>query len=782
MSEPKAEPKEISSALLDPRQAQAQTRDEPVPLERHAASRAAGGFGAIKESLVHALGEAGPIRGARLLLALNQFKGFDCPGCAWPDPDGHRSVTEFCENGAKAVAEEGQKERIGPDFFARYSVAELSNRSDYWLGKQGRLTVPMVLRPGETHYQPISWDDTFALLARELNSLSSPDEALFYTSGRTSNEAAFLYQLFVRQFGTNNLPDCSNLCHESSGSALVPTIGIGKGTVTLEDFDRAELIVCVGQNPGTNHPRMLSALQSARKHGATIVGINPLREAGLLRFRHPQHPWELLGKATELCTYYYQVHIGGDGALFQALNKFLLEEEARKPGSVVDQAYIDAKTEGYAAHREAALARDWNELVAHTGLSREQIDELGGLFATHKKIIICWAMGVTQHKHAVSTIQEMVNLLLVRGAIGRPGAGVCPVRGHSNVQGDRTMGIWEKMPEPFLDRLGKEFQFNPPRKHGHDVVDGLRAMQQGKVRAFFGMGGNIVSAAPDTELIAAALRSGTLTAHVSTKLNRSHLVCGQTALVLPCLGRTERDLQAGGQQFVTTENSMGVVQRSQGAMVPASEHLLSEPRIVARLARAVLGEKSRVDWEGLTDDYDRIRDAIERVIPGFADYNQRARKPGGFYLPNGAREGNFTTSSGRARFTVHQSPRVSLEPGQLLMTSIRSHDQYNTTIYGLKDRYRGVRNDRRVIFMNRDDIAALGFQDGSAVDLLSHFQGQVRVASGFTIVDYDIPRGCTATYYPETNVLVPLDSTADGSNTPTSKSITITLRPARDAA
>jgi len=782
MADAKDEPKQASSALRDPRGAHAQTRDELIPLVRHKPKQVAGGVGAIRESMVHALGEAGPIRGTRLLLALNQFNGFDCPGCAWPDPDGERSVTEFCENGAKAIAEEGTKKRVDRAFFEKYSVAELSSNSDYWLGKQGRLTEPMALHPGETHYKPISWDDAFKLLARELNSLGSPDEALFYTSGRASNEAAFLYQLFARQFGTNNLPDCSNMCHESSGSALVPTIGIGKGTVKLDDFEKAELIICVGQNPGTNHPRMLTSLQAASKKGAIIVGVNPLRETGLLRFQHPQHPWEFLGPGTELAKFYYQVHIGGDGALFQGINKYLFEQEERAPGSAIDEAFIDAKTEGFAEHKAATVARDWDTLCAQSGLSKEEIVELGGLVAKHKKIIICWAMGITQTTHAVAIIQEIVNTLLMRGAIGKEGAGPCPVRGHSNVQGDRTMGIWEKMPDKFMENLGQAFDFKPPGRHGYDVVDGLRAMHQGKVRAFVALGGNIISAASDTEFIAAAMRTCSLTAHVSTKLNRSHLVAGQTALILPCLGRSEADLQARGQQFVTTENSMGVVQKSQGHVPPASKDLLSEPKIIARLAQATLGARTKVPWAALSDDYDRIRSAVEKVIPGFENYNERVRKHGGFYLPNGPREGIFTTPSQKAHFTVHDIPPAKLLPGQLLMASIRSHDQYNTTIYGLKDRYRGLKNSRRVILMNASDIAAMGFKDGSPVDISSHFNGETRTAGHFTIVAYNIPKGCAATYYPETNVLVALDSVAKLSNTPTSKSIIISLKPAAGSA
>ncbi len=730
------------------------------------------------QSLKFALGEAGLVRGSKLLLHVNQTDGFDCPGCAWPDPDTHRSISEFCENGAKAVAEEGTTKRITPEFFAAHSVGELSQRSDYWLGRQGRLTEPMVLRQGETHYQPVSWDLAFAMIGRELNAISSPDEAAFYTSGRTSNEAAFLYQLFARQFGTNNLPDCSNMCHESSGSALSETIGIGKGTVKLEDFDKAQVIVVIGQNPGTNHPRMLTALQSAVRKGAKVVSINPLREAGLLRFKHPQEVLRLLGKGGELSSLFLQVRVNGDVPLLQGVGKELLEAEARKPGSVVDQPFVESKTKGYADYAGAMSAVSWEEVVEESGVSREQISELASLLANSERIIFCWAMGLTQHKNAVDNIQEIVNLLLLRGSIGKPGAGVCPVRGHSNVQGDRTMGIWEKAPPAFLDALARELKFEPPRKHGYDTVEAIQAMQQGKLKVFFALGGNFLSATPDTEAVAAGLRGLKLTVQVSTKLNRSHLVSGEVALILPCLGRTEHDVRNGREQFVSVENSMGVVSSSRGRAHPASSQLLSEPEIVARLALATL-KTTGVDWAGLIADYDNIRNLIERVIPGFENYNERIRRPGGFYLPNGPREGTFKTAlaGDRARFTVHPMPKLSLAPGQLLMMTIRSHDQYNTTIYGLADRYRGLANERRVVLLNAADIKALGLGEGQVVDLTSHFEGEARVARHFIIVPYDIPRRCAATYFPETNVLVPLRSVALKSNTPTSKSVVITLAP-----
>ncbi len=739
--------------------------------------RSAAGLPAVVKSLGRVWREMGVVRGARALLALNQPGGIDCMSCAWADPDEGRHTVEFCENGAKAVAWEGDTDRVTCGFFRQWSVAELSQRSDYWLGNQGRLTEPMVLRDGATHYEPITWDDAFRMIAGELNGLASPDEALFYTSGRTSNEAAFLYQLFVRQFGTNNLPDCSNMCHESSGSALTPTIGIGKGTVTLGDFDKAQVILLIGQNPGTNHPRMLMSLQKAKRNGCQIIAVNPLPEAGLMRFKNPQEVSGLFGTGTALCDLFLQVRINGDAALLKGLMKVLLEAEDRQPGSALDRTFIEENTAGFDELAADLRTVSWDAIVEQSGISREQIDQAAAHLMQSERIIACWAMGLTQHQAAVATIQDIVNLLLMRGSIGKPGAGVCPVRGHSNVQGDRTMGIWERPREDFLNKLRDVFGFEPPRKHGFDVVEAIKAMHDGRARVFFAMGGNFLSATPDTEFTAEALRRCSLTVQVSTKLNRAHLVTGRQALILPCLGRTERDLQTGGPQFVSCENSMGVVQSSQGNLEPASEQLLSEPAIVARLARATLGKRGTVDWESLAVDYDRIRDLIERVIPGFNNYNERVRKPGGFYLPNAARDKKFATPTGRANFTVHPLPVNDLEPGQLVMTTLRSHDQFNTTIYGLDDRYRGIHNGRRVVFLNADDIRELGLTDGQIVDLTSYFRGETRVARHFTVVSYDIPRRSAATYFPETNVLVPIDSVAAESNTPTSKYIVIRVTP-----
>lgn len=755
-------------------QCQAQPPETFTGLDLKAPSESAGGVPAVISSLKHVFGEMGVWRSLSTLNQMNQKGGFDCMSCAWPDPDGERShLGEYCENGAKAVADEATTKKVTPEFFAQHSIAELSHQSDFWLNKQGRLTHPMVLKQGASHYEPIAWDEAFALLAQELKALDSPHEALFYTSGRTSNEAAFLYQLFVRMFGTNNLPDCSNMCHESSGTALSETIGIGKGTVTLEDFDKAQVIIVIGQNPGTNHPRMLTALQQAKRQGAKIITINPLPEAGLIRFKYPQEFAGIVGKGTALTDVFLQVRINGDVAVLKGLMKGIVEANA------LDYEFINAKTEGFGEFIEALRSASWDEIVTNSGVAKSEIQQAVQILCKSTATITCWAMGLTQHKNAVATIQEIVNLVLLQGNIGKPGAGLCPVRGHSNVQGDRTMGIWEKPKPQFLDALKREFHFEPPREHGFDSVEAIKAMHEGRATVFFAMGGNFLSATPDTEFTAEALRRCSLTAHVATKLNRSHLITGKQALILPCLGRTEVDVQARGAQFVSTENSMGVVQSSQGVNKAASEYLLSEPMIVAKLAQAVLGNRSSMNWDEFVADYDHIRAAIERTIPGFENYNARVRQPGGFYLPNGPREGRFPTPSGKAHFTVHPIPSHELQNGELVMMTIRSHDQFNTTIYGLDDRYRGIFNERRVVMMNATDMAELGFAAGDIVDLVGVYNGETRIAHKFIVVAYDIPRRCCATYFPEANVLVPIDSVAEKSNTPVSKYVVIRLR--RDA-
>lgn len=740
-------------------------------------STSAAGVKGVTVALGHVFDEMG-VGGMSTLFKLNQKNGFDCPGCAWPDPDEKRSfLAEYCENGAKAVAEEATRKKADPEFFKRHSVYELSQWSDYELGKSGRITHPMHLPKGGTHYQPISWDEAFRKIGQRLNALNTPDEAIFYTSGRTSNEAAYLYQLFVRQFGTNNLPDCSNMCHESSGAALSKTVGIGKGSVTLNDFNEAEVILIIGQNPGTNHPRMLSALEEAKGRGAKIITINPLPEAGLLNFKNPQG-FSMVNGGTSLTDIFLPVKINQDIPLMKAIMKLMLDAEEREPGSVFDHAFIAERTAGFESFLEALKSVNVEEMVAASGVSMDDVQQAASLLINNNRIIACWAMGLTQHKNGVANIQEVVNMLLMKGSIGKPGAGTCPVRGHSNVQGDRTMGIWEKPKPALLDKLDARYSFTAPREHGYDTVDAIEAMTEGRAKVFFAMGGNFLSATPDTELTAKGLMNCELTVHVSTKPNRSHLIHGEEALMLPCLGRSEEDQQATGPQFVSVENSMGVVHQSQGDRKPASEHLLSEPAIVARLAKAVLGNKTTVDWDKLVSNYDLIRDEIAEVISGFDDYNNRVRKPGGFYLPNGAREGKFNTPDGKAHFTLNALPNHELAPDEYMMMTIRSHDQYNTTIYGLHDRYRGIQNERRVVLMNEDDMKKEGLQPMDVVNLIGGYQGERRTAYRFLAIPYPIPSGCVATYFPEANVLVPLKSKADISNTPTSKSVVVTIEKA----
>ncbi|MEV0409377.1 FdhF/YdeP family oxidoreductase [Streptomyces sp. NPDC050448] len=734
---------------------------------------AAAGLPAIGHTLRIAQQQMGVSRTARTLLKVNQKDGFDCPGCAWPEGE-KRHTAEFCENGAKAVAEEATLRRVTPDFFARHPLSDLAGRSGYWLGQQGRITEPMYLPEGADRYEAVPWERAFEIIAEELTALGSPDEALFYTSGRTSNEAAFLFQLFAREFGTNNLPDCSNMCHESSGSALTETIGIGKGSVSLEDLHQADLIIVAGQNPGTNHPRMLSALEKAKSAGAKIISVNPLPEAGLERFKNPQTPVGML-KGTALNDLFLQIRIGGDQALFRLLNKLVIETEG-----ATDEAFIREHTHGYEELAATAKKADWAETLTATGLTRPEIEQALAMILASKRTIVCWAMGLTQHKHGVATIREVVNLLLLRGNIGRPGAGVCPVRGHSNVQGDRTMGIFERPAPAFLDSLDREFQITSPRGHGYDVVRSIQALRDGEAKVLFAMGGNFVGATPDTDVTEAAIRRASLTVHVSTKLNRSHAVTGRRALILPTLGRTDKDVQASGKQFVTVEDSMGMVHASRGNLAPASPHLLSEPAIVARMARAVLGASSATPWEEFERDYAAIRDRISRVIPGFEDFNARAARPEGFRLPHAPRdERRFPTKTGKANFTAAPVEYPKAPKGRLLLQTLRSHDQYNTTIYGLDDRYRGITGGRRVVMVHPEDAAELGLADGSYTDLVGEWtDGVERRAPGFRVVHYPTARGCAAAYYPETNVLVPLDSTADTSNTPASKSVVVRFEPA----
>ena len=751
----------------------ATTPSESSPPSLSKPKDVAAGIPAVISSLSHGITRMGTLASVRNLTSVNRFDGFDCPGCAWPDPDGHRTIAEFCENGAKAVADEGTRKRAGPEFWSQWSVGELSRKSDQWLNSQGRLTHPMILRPGTDYYSELSWDEAFDIIADELVGLDNPDQAVFYTSGRTSNEAAFLWQLLARRFGTNNLPDCSNMCHESSGVALGDSIGIGKGTVTLDDFTKADLIIVVGQNPGTNHPRMLTALRDAKRAGASIISINPLLETGMKRFKHPQAPLELLGSGTLISDEHVPVRVNGDFALFRGLAKVVMQREA------LDMEFIDAHTLGFTDYRRAVESTSWDSIVSGSGVEQEVISNLGATISKSKSTIVCWAMGLTQHRNSVAIIQEIANLLLLGGHIGRPGAGVCPVRGHSNVQGDRTVGINHNPSAKFLSDLHDSTGIAIPTKPGVDSVRAVKSMRGGTAKVFLSMGGNFVSAMSDTKATASALSNCSITAQISTKPNRSHLVTGRTALILPCLGRSEKDHTSVGEQFVSVENSMGIVHSSRGSSKPASGMLRSEPSIVSGIAGALdtrIG-RSGIAWQDLAEDYDKVRDMIEATIPGFEGYNERVRLDGGFYLPNPPRDSRtFPTESGYANFRVHDLSGASAGSGQYLMMTIRSHDQYNTTIYGLDDRYRGINKGRRIVLMNQSDMDDNDWSKGDLVDLTSHFEGNELHAREWYIVPYEIPKGNIATYFPEANVLVPLDSVAEGSNTPTSKSVVVTIR------
>ncbi|OEC35065.1 oxidoreductase alpha (molybdopterin) subunit [Pseudomonas cuatrocienegasensis] len=753
---------------------------------------AAAGWGALRSVAHFWLDSKQPFKNLRALLKTNQNGGFDCPGCAWGDSpeDGH---IKFCENGAKAVNWEATKRRVDAAFFARYSVSQLREQSDYWLEYQGRLTEPMRYDSASDRYLPISWDAAFSLIAEHLKGLESPNQAEFYTSGRASNEAAFLYQLFVRAYGTNNFPDCSNMCHEASGVALGQSVGIGKGSVTFDDFEHADAIFVLGQNPGTNHPRMLEPLREAVKRGAQVVCFNPLKERGLERFQHPQHALEMLTNGSEpLNTAFFRPALGGDMAALRGIAKFLLqwEREAQAKGepAVFDHAFIAEHTDGLDDYLALLDASSWDSLVAQSGLSLTEIEQSARMYRRAEKVIICWAMGITQHHHSVATIQEIVNLQLLRGNLGRPGAGLCPVRGHSNVQGDRTMGINDRPPVAFLDAMEKRFSFAVPRANGHNTIEAINAMVRGEAKVFIGLGGNFAQATPDSPRTHQALQSCALTVQISTKLNRSHLTTGTDALILPCLGRTDIDHQATGPQAVTVEDSFSMIHASFGQLEPISAQMRSEPAIVAGIAKATLGNHP-VDWDALIADYSKIRELIADTIPGFADFNQRVQHPGGFYLGNSAGARTWKTATGKAGFKANAllgdllPPQVR-ESGQtpdLILQTLRSHDQYNTTIYGLDDRYRGVRGQRQVLFANEADIIRLGFKPGQKVDLTSLWNdGVERKVYGFTLLAFDIPAGQAAAYYPEANPLVPLESYGARSFTPTSKFIAIRVHAAQD--
>ena len=747
-----------------------------TPLESNAPKlskpkNSAAGIPAVISTAKYGLGNMGVLGSIKNLARVNDFNGFDCPGCAWPDPDKHRSFAEFCENGAKAVADEGTRNRADINFWSQWSVSDLSKKSDHWLNSQGRITQPMILMPESEYYVPISWNESFDIIADNLVSLDNPDQAIFYTSGRTSNEAAFLWQLLARRFGTNNLPDCSNMCHESSGVALTESIGIGKGTVTLEDFNSADLIIVVGQNPGTNHPRMLTALRDARKKGASIISINPLTETGMKRFKHPQNPIEMFGLGSSIADKHLSIKINSDQALFRAFSKSIIES------GKLDNDFIQNSTYGYEDYKKLVLDTDLGEISKITGINKDEIIQVSKKISESKSTIVCWAMGITQHKNSVATIQEIVNFLLLGGNIGKPGAGVCPVRGHSNVQGDRTVGINHKPSMEFIDNLEKSTGISSPTSHGYDSVEAVKAMESGDAKVFLAMGGNFVSAMSDTNRTSNALTNCDLTVHISTKPNRSHLLSGKIGLILPCLGRTEIDESTVGHQFVTVENSMGIVHSSRGTSKPASNYLISEPSIVSGIGGALETrlERSGIAWGNLSDNYDLVRDLIEKTIPGFDNYNQRITNKSGFYLPNPPKDSRtFKTKNSLANFFCHDISCISSD--QFMMMTIRSHDQYNTTIYGLDDRYRGIRNGRRVVLMNKEDMLENGLEASDLVDLSSDRENGQIISPKWFVVPYDIPSGNIATYFPESNVLIPLESVADRSNTPTSKSVPIGIK------
>ncbi|MDR3512244.1 MAG: FdhF/YdeP family oxidoreductase [Caulobacteraceae bacterium] len=746
----------------------------------------AGGWGALQAVARALKGQMAFANDTKALLRMNQPHGFDCPGCAWPDPR-HTSSFEFCENGAKAVSWEATSKRVTPEFFAEHTVSALWGRTDFELEGEGRLTHPLAYDAASDRYVEIGWDEALARIGAVLQALPDPNQAEFYTSGRASNEAAFLYQLLAREYGTNNFPDCSNMCHEATSVGLPVSIGVGKGTVTLEDFDHCDAIFCIGHNPGTNHPRMLSTLREASRRGAPIIAFNPLKERGLERFAAPQDPVEMATlSSTPIASAYYQVKVGGDAAMLHGLMKALVEADARDLAAggsgLLDRAFIAEHTVGFEALLADLEAASWDQIEAKSGLGRGDLEAAAAVYAKAERVIICYGMGVTQHRHGTANVQQIANLLLLRGQIGKPGAGICPLRGHSNVQGDRTVGITEIPAKPFLDRLEAAFGFTPPAEKGHNAVEAIEAICEGRSKALICLGGNLAVAMPDPETVFEGMRKLDLAVHIATKLNRSHLLTARQSFILPCLGRTELDVQAGGRQAVTVEDSMSMVHASRGGLKPASEHLRSEPAIIAGLAKAALPH-SKVDWDGLVADYDRIRDKIEQVFPDFAPFNEKIAKPGGFRLYDPTTERKWRTPSGKAQFLVtsalDEDPLMS-RADALALTTIRSHDQYNTTIYSLNDRYRGITGRRDVVFVNAEDLAARGLAHGDRITLEALFddgQGEpARTMTGLTAVAYAIPRGSIAAYYPEANALAHLAAYDPLSGTPSYKSIPVLLR------
>lgn len=744
----------------------------------------AGGWGALKAVADAIRGQMSVKQDVIALFKVNQPQGFDCPGCAWPDPR-HGSSFEFCENGAKAVSWEATSKRTTPEFFAAHTVTELWQRNAFELEGEGRLTHPMKYDAATDTYQPVEWETAFREIGERLQSYEDPNSVEFYTSGRASNEAAFLYQLFAREYGTNNFPDCSNMCHEPTSIGLPESIGIGKGTVELDDFDECDLVICIGHNPGTNHPRMLGTLREVVKRGAKIVAINPLRERGLERFTSPQSPIEMLSLgSTELASTYYKVRVGGDAALLKGVMKLLLKmhETAIREGQpgVIDQAFIDEHTQGFEELKADLDATEWEHILKVSGLDYQDILHIARLYADSEKTIICYGMGITQHQYGTQNVQQIANLLLMRGNMGKPGAGICPLRGHSNVQGDRTVGITEIPPQSLLDSIENVFGFKPPQEHGHGAVAAIQAMRDGQAKALLCLGGNLAEAISDPQATFAAMRKLDLVVHMATKLNRSHLLLGKHNYILPVIGRTEEDIQASGAQSITVEDSMSMVHASRGSLKPASPWLKSEPAIVAGLAKATL-PNTRVDWDKMIRDYSFIRDSIEAVFPAFKDYNERIKQPGGFRLYNGASERVWNTPSGLAQFKImegiNEDPR-SLKCHDLVLTTLRSHDQYNTTLYGLNDRYRGVTGRRDVLFMNAEEAEKRELRVGDKVNIIAlDAEGKRtdRRMDKLTIVVLDMAPGSLGAYYPEANVMIPLDSYDTRSGIPAYKNIPVDM-------
>ncbi len=745
-------------------------------LEHDQPRTTAGGMEAVLNALSFLRKETGLNGSRKLISRFNQVGGFECPGCAWPNPDKHRSPFEFCENGAKNVGSGATSRLIGREFFEKWPVQDLLLTPDYWLEQQGRLTEPMILEENATHYRPISWDMAFRTIADELKSLDRPDEAVFYVSGRTSNEAAFLYQLLARAFGTNNLPNSANLCHEPSGKALMAAVGAGKSSVTLDDFPKAECLFLFGHNPGSNHPRMLSALQAAVRKGCKIVAVNPMPEASLMSFADPQEPGTYFGKQTRLAHLFLQPKINGDMALIRGIVKALLEAE-EQDGNVLDSGFIGKQTAGFEAYRQLVTQTPWDRLVALSGVERRQIEEAADLYRKAKTSIACWCLGITHHRNSVETIREIINLMLLKGNIGKPGAGVCPVRGHSNIQGLRTSGAGENMPDSFLQALEKRFAFAVPRRPGMSVIPSVKAMAEGKASVLFSLGGNLAAAVPDTPFVHQALRSLRLTVMISTKLNRSHLVTGRTALILPCLSRMDEDIRDGEKQYVTIEDAMGKIGFSHGCLPPASPNLRSEASIIAGIGAAALADRQGVDWARLGSDYAAVRTAMADVIPAFKDLSGLKPSTQGYYLENPLRNRVFATGDGKAHFGTHPLEAVAPEPGELLLMTVRSHDQFNTTIFGLNDRYRGIRNERRVLFMNREDMDRRSIAPEHMVEITSRSDGRVRVLEGYYAVPYPITPGCAAAYFPETNVLTSINNVA-ACGTPAYKAVSVQIKPA----